>query len=117
MMMSGSKPEITYEDFTKLDIRTGTIVAATPVPKSKKLLQLDVHFGAEVGNRVILAGIAEMFTETYSLIGQQIIAVINLTPRSMMGITSHGMILAGKWQDGRINLVQCMGVPDGGTIG
>jgi methionyl-tRNA synthetase len=113
-----SKPDnIPYEDFAKLDIRVGTITKSENIPKSKKLLKLEVFFGPEVGHRVILAGIAESFFEASSVVGMQITAVLNLAPRTMMGVQSHGMLLAGRWLDGRLALVQCLGVPDGGSIG
>ncbi len=109
------KPTITYDDFAKLDIRSGTILAAGRVPKSEKLLQLEVSFGSEVGNRVILAGIGKDF-EPETLIGTSVVAVLNLAPRKMMGIESHGMLLAGHGEKG-LSLVQCTGVAPGGEIG
>lgn len=115
--METPKPvDLPYDDFAKLDIRTGTIVSGDPVPKSKKLLKLQVDFGPEVGTRTILAGIAG----TYSidrLLGVQVVAVLNLAPRQMMGETSHGMLLAGHTADNQLSLVQCNGVPNGGDIG
>ncbi len=110
------KDTISYDDFAKLDIRVGSITKSEPVPKSKKLLKLEVYFGPEVGHRVILAGIAGSFDAT-TITGMQVTAVLNLAPRSMMGVESHGMLLAGQWADGRLALVQCNGVPDGGSIG
>lgn len=106
--------EATYEDFLKLDIRVGTITSAERVPKSEKLLQLQVNFG-ELGVRTILAGIGKDFDPTL-LSGKQIVAVVNLAPRKMMGIMSHGMILAGHHTEG-LSLVSCSGVPDGVRLG
>lgn len=115
--MDTDKPQdLPYEDFAKLDIRTGTITKAAHVPKSKRLLQLEIFFGEQIGHRTILAGIAESYTAD-SLVGQQVVAVLNLAPREMMGITSHGMLLAGKWESGHVNLVKCDSVKDGGSIG
>lgn len=84
---------ITYDDFLKCDIRTGTITSATPVPKSNKLLMLQVSFGEEIGTRTIMAGIAKDFTPE-AIIGTKIVAVVNLEPRKLMGVQSHGMLLA-----------------------
>jgi methionyl-tRNA synthetase len=112
------KPEvITYEDFAKCDIRVGTITKSEAVPKSEKLLKLEVFFGPEVGHRTIMAGIAKSFAEPSSVIGLQVTAVLNLAPRKLMGVESHGMLLAGHWDDGRVQLVTCAGVKDGGEIG
>lgn len=116
--METTKPDnLSYEDFAKLDIRVGIITKSEAIPKSKKLLKLEVFFGPEVGHRVILAGIAESFFEPTSVVGMQITAILNLAPRTMMGIESHGMLLAGRWTDGRLSLVQCLGVEPGGSIG
>jgi len=92
------KDTITFEDFLKLDIRVGLITAAEPVPKSKKLLKLQVDFGTEIGVRTILAGIAgpDPVAKSLNLALQKpkVLAVVNLAPRMMMGIESHGMLLA-----------------------
>lgn len=112
------KSEITFDDFTKIDLRVGTILTAEAIPKSKKLVKLSVSFGPEVGNRIILAGIAEHFTPE-QLVGTRVVAVINLAPRAMMGIESHGMLLAGHGNCG-LELVQCGNVhsiQDGTSIG
>ncbi len=110
------KDTITYDDFVKLDIRAGNITAAEAIPKSKKLLKLTVSFGPEVGTRTILAGIAETF-QPDELINCSVLAVINLAPRMMMGIESHGMLLAGHTANGSLSLARCNGVDDGGEIG
>ncbi len=107
--------EITFEDFLKVDIRSGTVLKAERVPKSKKLFQLEVDFG-EVGLRVILAGIGEDF-EPENIIGVQIMAVLNLAPRKMMGIESHGMIMAARKADGKLTLATAPGSPNGCKIG
>jgi methionyl-tRNA synthetase len=115
-MLENKPDNLSYDDFVKFDIRAGTIIKSETIPKSKKLLKLEVFFGP-IGNRIILAGIAGSFFEPASVIGMQIIAVVNLAPREMFGIQSHGMLLAGRWTDGRLSLVQCMGVEDGAPIG
>jgi len=110
------KETITYDDFVKLDIRTGTVTKAELITKSKKLLRLEVFFGEVVGTRVILAGVAESF-EPAMILGNQVVAVLNLAPRTMMGMESHGMLLAGHSATGKLSLVCCPGVPDGGDVG
>lgn len=121
------KDIISFEDFLKVDIRAGTVTQVETVPKSKKLLKLQVDFGAEVGVRTILAGIAgaKAYGEVVDgawkdscLIGQHILAVINLAPRQMMGIESHGMLLAGHDdQDGIWLTTVCPAVLNGTEIG
>lgn len=86
------KPLITFDDFTKLDLRVGEIVECVKKEGSDKLLRLTVDFGEE-GTRNILSGIAQWYTPE-KLIGKQFIFVINLEPRKIMGEESQGMILA-----------------------
>ena len=83
--------KISIEDFMKVDLRTGKILEAEKVKKSKKLLQLKVDIGAE--RKQILAGIAESY-EPEDLIGRTVIIVANLKPAKLMGIESQGMVLA-----------------------
>jgi len=116
--MNVAKDTITYEDFLKLDIRSGTILTIEPVAKSKKLIKLEVSFGAEVGNRTILAGVAKDQAEGRVIVGQKIVAVLNLAPRDMMGITSHGMLLAAHDETDKVWLLNPGGpVPDGVEVG
>lgn len=82
---------ITYEDFSKLDIRIGKILSAEKVPGTDKLLKLDVDIG--VVTRQLVAGIAESY-EPDQLIGKEIPVLLNLEPRRIRGVESHGMILA-----------------------
>ncbi len=107
---------ITFDDFLKVDIRVGEIVKAEAIPKSDKLLKLEVWLGSEIGTRTICAGIAKSYDVTF-LHGQRCLVVVNLAPRKMMGIESHGMLLAGQWADGRVNLAQCDGAAAGERIG
>lgn len=114
---------ITYEEFTKLDIRVGTVTKAEPVLKSDKLLRLEVWFGSDIGARIIVAGIAKFHHPSY-LQGQQVTAIVNMAPRKLLNIESHGMILAGNVPASldtpnaeRVELVKCASVPDGGKIG
>ena len=92
--------QITIEDFMKVDLRTGKILEAEKVKKSKKLIQLKVDIGTET--RQILAGIAESY-EPENLIGRTVIIVANLKPAKLMGIESQGMVLAAN-NDGTILL-------------
>jgi methionyl-tRNA synthetase len=79
------------EDFLKLDLRAARILAAERVPKSRKLLKLDVDLGTE--RRTLVAGIAEAY-EPEALVGRVIAMVANLKPATVMGVESNGMILA-----------------------
>jgi methionyl-tRNA synthetase len=85
------KPTITLEEFQKVDLRVGKITACEPVPKSKKLLKLQVELGTE--QRQVVAGIAEQ-RKPEELIGRTIIVVANLAPAKLMGVESQGMLLA-----------------------
>jgi methionine--tRNA ligase beta chain len=82
---------ITFEEFKKVDLRIGKIIKAENVEKSKKLLKLQVDVGEE--ERQILSGIAEFYNPE-DLIGKEVVVVINLEPRKMMGLESQGMLLA-----------------------
>ena len=85
-------PEIPYEDFAKLDIRIGTVIAAELVPDTDKLIKCTVDFG-EMGTRTIVSGIAE-WKKPEELVGKQFPYIVNLTPRILRGIESQGMLLA-----------------------
>lgn len=112
------KDTVTYEDFTKLDIRTGTIMTIDPVPKSKKLIKMEVSFGPEIGNKTILAGVLKDFLGGRILLGQKVVAVLNLEPRDMMGILSYGMLLAVHDESHQVWLLSPGGpVPDGVDVG
>jgi methionine--tRNA ligase beta chain len=82
---------ITYEDFSKLDIRIGKIVSAEKVKGTDKLLKLEIDAGAE--KREVVAGIAGLY-EPSQLVGKEIPVLLNLQPKSIRGVISHGMILA-----------------------
>ncbi len=108
------KPEISYDDFAKMDIRIGTVVKAEKMEKSKKLLKLQVDTGLDT--RTILSGIAEHYTPE-EMIGKQVTLLINLAPRKMMGIESQGMILMAEDKDGKLRLVQpSEGVSNGSGV-
>jgi methionyl-tRNA synthetase len=97
------KPEVTIDDFGKLDIRIGTVVAAERMPKSDKLLKLTVNSGLD--QRTILSGIAKHYSPE-ELIGKQVTFIANLAPRKMMGLESRGMILMAEDKDGKLRLVR-----------
>ncbi len=90
---------ITFEEFARLDLRVGRVTAAEPVPKSKKLLRLEVDLGFE--QRQVLAGVAQHLTPD-ELLGKQVVIVANLAPRTMMGLESQGMLLMAEDRDGRL---------------
>ena len=85
-------PEITIDDFMKVDLRVATVTACEPVPKANKLLKLQVDLGYE--QRQVVSGIAEHY-KPEELIGQKVIVVANLKPVKLRGELSQGMILAG----------------------
>ena len=97
------KPTIGYDDFAKLDLRVGTIVAAEKVEKADKLLKLGVDLGSE--QRTIVSGIALHF-KPEEIIGRQVVVVVNLAPRKMRGIESNGMILMAEDPSGKLYFVQ-----------
>lgn len=96
------KELITYDDFVKLDMRVVKVLTAEPMPKSKKLLKLTVDTG--LGQRTVLSGVAEHF-KPEDLVGKQVVMLINLAPRKMMGIDSEGMILMAEDKDGSLKLL------------
>ncbi len=84
--------EISYDDFAKLDIRVGTVVAAEMVPETDKLIKCTVDFG-EFGTRTIVSGIAQ-WKKPEELVGKQLPYIVNLAPRVLRGVESQGMLLA-----------------------
>jgi len=98
------KPLITYDDFSKMDIRTATILEAERVPKSDKLMKLLVDTG--IDKRTVVSGVAKHFTAE-ELIGKRVTILANLAPRKLMGIESHGMILMAENFDGDLSMIPC----------
>jgi len=96
------KPNVSYDEFSKMDIRVGTILEAVKVPKTAKLMQLKVDTGIDV--RTIVSGIAEYFSAE-ELIGKQVTVLVNLEPRAIKGIQSQGMILLAEDKLGKLILV------------
>ena len=95
---SPGTPQITIDDFIKVDLRVAKIIVAERVPKADKLLRLEVDLGYE--QRQILAGIAEAYTPE-SLIGRKVVIVANLAPRKLRGFESNGMIVAASIEGGK----------------
>jgi methionyl-tRNA synthetase len=96
------KEAITFDEFSKLDIRSATVLEAEKVPKTTKLLKLKIDCGLDT--RTIVSGIAEFF-EPEALIGKQISIIANLEPRKIKGIESKGMILCAEDKDGKLVIV------------
>ncbi|MGR7812930.1 methionine--tRNA ligase [Lacinutrix undariae] len=96
------KEEITYDDFSKLDLRVGTIIEAEKMPKAKKLLVLKVDTGIDV--RTIVSGIAESFSAE-EVVGKKVTVLVNLAPRALRGVESQGMILMTETADGKLVFV------------
>ena len=96
------RPECTFDDFMKLDLRVGTVLECTKVPKADKLLQFKIDDGLET--RTILSGIAKHFNPE-ELIGKQVCFIANLPPRTLRGIVSEGMILSAEDNEGKLSLL------------
>jgi len=96
------KPTATFEDFSKLDLRVGTIIEAEKMPKANKLLVLKVDTGIDV--RTIVSGIAEHFSPE-EVIGKRVTVFVNLAPRALRGVESQGMILMTNDKDGKLVFV------------
>jgi len=114
------KPTITFDDFTKLDLRVATIIEAEPHPNADRLLKLQVDLGDQ--QRQICAGIRQYIEDPTSLVGRQIIIVANLAPRTIRGEESNGMLLAASVMDGDsvqdvVLLQPGKSVPAGATCG
>jgi len=96
------KEEITYEDFMKMDIRTGTILEAEKVPKTDKLIKLKIDTG--IDQRTVVSGIAKYY-KAEDIIGTKVSILVNLAPRKLRGIQSQGMILMAEDTDGQLCFV------------
>ncbi len=107
-----SKPEINFDDFAKIELKVGTIVAAEKVEKADKLLKLSVDLGSET--RTIVSGIA-LHYQPEEIVGRQVTVVTNLAPRKMRGIESNGMILMAEDKAGKLHFIQPGTVIDPGS--
>jgi methionyl-tRNA synthetase len=108
------KPAVSFDDFTQMDIRVATILAAEAVPKTKKLLKLTLDTG--IDQRTVVSGIAEHY-QPGEIIGKQVCLLANLAPRQIMGIMSQGMILMAEDAGGSLSFLRPEKlVTNGGTI-
>jgi len=109
------KETINFEDFTKMDLRVGTILEAEKMPKTKKLMVLKVDTG--IDTRTIVSGIAESFSPE-EIIGRQVTVLVNLAPRVLRGVESEGMILMTENNEGKLVFLNTddKGVKNGETI-
>ena len=108
------KANIEYDDFAKMDIRVGTILAAEKVAKTKKLLKLTIDIG--IDKRTIVSGIAEYYSPE-EIIGKQVSVLVNLAPKALKGIESQGMILMAENLDGSLSFISPeKPIKNGGTI-
>ena len=108
------KANIEYDDFAKMDIRVGTILAAEKVAKTKKLLKLTIDTG--IDQRTIVSGIAEYY-KLEEIIGKQVSVLVNLAPKALKGIESQGMILMAENLDGSLSFISPeKPIKPGGTI-
>ena len=100
---SSVKSEVAFEDFGKMDIRVGTVLECSKVPKADKLLQFKIEDG--MGTRTIVSGIAKFYPEPEKLVGMQVCFIANFAPRKLKGVESQGMILSAEDKDGRLVLI------------
>lgn len=109
------KDTINFDDFTKIDMRVGTILEAVKVPKTKKLMKLTIDTG--IDTRTIVSGIAESFTAE-EIIGKKVTVLVNLAPRALRGVESQGMILMTEDTNGKLVFLNpdTDGVKNGETI-
>lgn len=109
-----AKENISFDEFSKMDIRVGTILEAEKVAKTKKLLKLKIDTGIDV--RTVVSGIAEYY-EPENIIGTQVSILVNLAPRDIKGITSQGMILMAENADGSLAFVSpTKNISNGGSV-
>ena len=97
------KQEVAFDDFGKVDIRVGTVLECSKVPKADKLLQFKIDDG--MGGRTIVSGIAKYYTNPEELVGKQVCFIANFAPRKLKGVESQGMILSAEDRDGRLVLI------------
>ncbi len=97
-----AKPEVTYDDFAKLQFQVGEIIACEAVPKSRKLLCSKVKIGSQV--RQIVSGIKSFYTPE-EMVGKKVMVVVNLKPAKLAGVLSEGMLLCAEDADGNLSLM------------
>ncbi|RFZ92630.1 methionine--tRNA ligase [Mucilaginibacter conchicola] len=108
-----AKANVSFDDFVKMDIRTGTILTAEKVAKTKKLLKLTIDTG--IDQRTVVSGIAEYY-EPEAIIGKQVSILVNLEPREIKGIMSQGMILMAEDAEGKLSFVAPGYAMDNGSV-
>ena len=89
-----TKPQISFEEFSKIEVQVGTVESAERVPETDKLMRLMVNFGEESGPRQIISGIVAYVSDPSALVGRQLAFVTNLAPRTICGFESNGMLFA-----------------------
>jgi methionyl-tRNA synthetase len=109
------RDQISYSDFERIDLRAGKVVLAERIEGSDKLLKLKVNLGLEIGERQIIAGIGRTYAPQ-DLIGREIIVVVNLKPRNLMGLESQGMLLAATDASGPVILSPAREVEPGSKV-
>lgn len=108
---------ISIDEFMQVKLRVAEILSVEAIPKSKKLVKLQVSLGEELGQRQILAGIAPYFEDLQTLVGRKIVVVANLKPAKLMGEESQGMLLAASTADGSsLNLLDPGAMPAGAEV-
>jgi methionyl-tRNA synthetase len=108
-----AKPEVTIDEFAKMDLRVAKVLAAEKVKGADKLLLLTVDLGSE--QRTIVSGIAKHY-EPESLVGRDVVMIVNLKPAKIRGIESRGMVLAASSDDGKLSLVTAPDMPAGSKV-
>ena len=106
--------EVSYEDFSKVDIRACTIIAAERIPETDKLMKCTIDAG-ELGIRTVVSGIAE-WKASEDLVGKQCLYIVNLAPRMLRGVESQGMLLAASDDNGVVLMHPERTVSSGTTL-
>lgn len=107
------KPRITFDEFSKIEVKVGTVASAERIPETDKLLRLVVDFNEADGPRQIVSGIAAYVSDPATLVGRQLAFVTNLEPRILRGIESNGMLFAVGEGDSFAFLTPDRAVPPG----
>lgn len=108
--------KITFDDFLKVDIRSGTVIGAEPFPEARKpAIKLQVDFGSEIGVKKSSAQITELYT-CYGLVGRRVMAVVNFPPRQIGPFMSEVLVLGFPDNEGRIVLASPGDVPNGARL-